>query len=62
MPVILTKVNKGGETQKKLIKFMHCDTGLIGNTLGDKIVNPISYDFQIDPTHGGEVAKFSCKF
>ena len=42
MPVILVNFDNVAEIQEKLKKFMHCDTGLIGNRLCSKVNVQIS--------------------
>ena len=51
MPVIIRFVDKCGEIQERFIKFIHCDTGLTGNALKDKIVDLISNELQLNLTN-----------
>ena len=51
MPVIIRFVDKCGEIQERFIKFIHCDTGMTGNALKDKIVDLISNELQLDLTN-----------
>ena len=68
MPIILRYVDKEGEIQERFLKFIHCDTGLTGNALKDKIINFITEELKLDLNNcrgqccegvGNMVGKFS---
>ena len=48
LPVISRYVDRGGEIQKR---FIHCDTGLTGNALKDKILSFLLNELQLDLSH-----------
>ena len=48
MPLVLRYVGKDGKIQERFLKFIHCDTGLSGAALKDKIVSCITEDFKLD--------------
>ena len=47
MPLILRYVSKSGEIQERFLKFIHCDSGLSGEALKDKIIYCITQELNL---------------
>ena len=47
MPLILRYVSKSGEIQERFLKFIHCDSGLSGEALKDKIIYCITHELNL---------------
>ena len=48
MPLIIRFVDQKGEIQERFIKFIHCDTGLSGKALMEKVVHCITQELKLE--------------
>ena len=48
MPLVLRYVDRNREIQERFVKFIHCDSGISGNALKDKVLNCLTKELQLD--------------
>eukprot|EP00112_Aurelia_sp_Birch-Aquarium-sp1_P019610 Seg4882.1 transcript_id=Seg4882.1/GoldUCD/mRNA.D3Y31 product="52 kDa repressor of the inhibitor of the protein kinase" protein_id=Seg4882.1/GoldUCD/D3Y31 len=48
MPLVLRYVDKEGEIQERFIKFIHCDKGVSGMALQEKITKCFNEELKLD--------------
>ena len=48
MPLVLRYVDPQGQIQERFIKFIHCDAGISGEALKDKVIHCVTEELKLD--------------